>query len=127
MGPEDRESGFPHGRGSRGPLLLTHDIFFGELQSSRSLDGITLSHRIASSPPEEVEVHTHVDAHFVLVTSGRYVSSARATTRQCARGHRLRIPMVAPDIPFPCPLSAFLRDVRHWREQDSWSSRANLW
>jgi len=78
MGPEDRESGFPHGRGSRGPFLQTHDIFFGELQSSRSLDGITLSHRIASSPPEEVEVHTHVDAHFVLVTSGRYTSRVQA-------------------------------------------------
>jgi AraC family transcriptional regulator len=58
---------------------LTHDVFYGELQSTRSLDGITLSHRIADSPPEEVEVHTHVDAHFVLVTSGHYVSSAGAT------------------------------------------------
>jgi AraC family transcriptional regulator len=79
MGPEDRKSGFPHARGSRHPLLLTHDVFFGELQSSRSLNGITLSHRLANSPPEEVEVHTHVEAHFVLVTSGRYVSSASAT------------------------------------------------
>ncbi len=79
MGLEDRESGFPRARVSLRPLLLTHDVFFGELQASRSLDGITLSHRIADSPPEEVEVHTHVEAHFVLVTSGRYVSSARAT------------------------------------------------
>jgi AraC family transcriptional regulator len=77
MGPKDRRSGFPHARGSRHPLLLTHDVFFGELQSSRSLDGITLSHRIADSPPEEVEIHKHVDAHFVLVTGGRYVSSAK--------------------------------------------------
>jgi|GEM_PF-318067 len=79
MRPKDRKSGFPRVRGSRHPLLLTHDVFFGELQSSRSLDGLTLSHRIADSPPEEVELHTHVEAHFVLVTSGRYVSSARAT------------------------------------------------
>jgi AraC family transcriptional regulator len=79
MGPEDRKSGFPQARGSRHPLLLTHDVFFGELQSSQSLDGITLSHRLANSPPEEVEVHTHVEAHFVLVTSGLYVSSASAT------------------------------------------------
>jgi AraC family transcriptional regulator len=78
MGPEDRKSGFPHARGSLGPLLLPHDMFFGELQSSRSLDGITLSHRIADSPPEEVAIHTHLEAHFVLVTSGRYVSSASA-------------------------------------------------
>jgi AraC family transcriptional regulator len=78
MGLEDRKSGFPHARGSRHPLLLTHDVFFGELQSSRSANGITLSHRIAASSPDEVEIHTHVDAHFVLVTSGHYVSSARA-------------------------------------------------
>jgi AraC family transcriptional regulator len=79
MGQKDREPAFAHAPGSLRPLLLTHDMFFGELQSSRSLDGITLSHRIANSPPEEVEVHTHVEAHFVLVTSGRYVSSASAT------------------------------------------------
>jgi hypothetical protein len=29
MGPEDRKSGFPQARGSRHPLLLTHDVFFG--------------------------------------------------------------------------------------------------
>jgi AraC family transcriptional regulator len=79
MKPEHRKSGFPHVRGSPHPLLLTHDVFFGELQSTRSLDGIALSHRIADCPPEEVEVHTHVEAHFVLVTSGRYISSASAT------------------------------------------------
>jgi AraC family transcriptional regulator len=78
MGPEDQKSGFPHAPDSLGPLLLPHDIFFGELQSSQSLDGITLSHRIADSPPEEVAVHTHLEAHFVLVTSGHYVSSASA-------------------------------------------------
>jgi len=78
MDPKDRKSGLPHARGFRHPLLLTHDVFFGELQSSRSIDGITLSHRIANSAPEEVEVHTHVEAHFVLVTSGRYLSSATA-------------------------------------------------
>lgn len=69
----------PHSRDSRHRLLLTHDVFFGKLQSSRPLDGVTLSHRIADSRPEEVEVHTHVEAHFVLVTSGRYVSSAGST------------------------------------------------
>jgi CubicO group peptidase (beta-lactamase class C family) len=84
MGPEDRESGFPHPPGSLRPLLLTHDMFFGDLQSSRSLHGITLSHRIADSPPEEVQVHTHVEAHFVLVTSGCYISSASATPNRRA-------------------------------------------
>lgn len=57
-------------------LVLSHDKFFGDLQLSRALDGITLSHRIANSPPEHVPTHMHHDAHFVLVTSGEYVSSA---------------------------------------------------
>jgi AraC family transcriptional regulator len=56
--------------------VLPHDVFFGDTQLSRELDGITVSHRIASSPPAQLPVHTHTDAHFVLVTSGDYVSSA---------------------------------------------------
>jgi AraC family transcriptional regulator len=52
-------------------------MFFGDLRWSRALDGITLSHRTANSPAETVAVHTHVEAHFVYVTSGRYISSAR--------------------------------------------------
>ena len=58
--------------------IFTHDVFYGELQSRCSLNGITLSHRIAVGSPEEVKVHTHLEAHFVLVTSGRYISSAKA-------------------------------------------------
>jgi AraC family transcriptional regulator len=58
-------------------LVLAHDTFFGDLQLKRALDGVTLSHRIANSPPAEVPKHTHSDAHFVLITSGHYVSSAR--------------------------------------------------
>ena len=69
------------GKAALRPLLLTHDMFFGDLRSTRTLDGITLSHRVANSPPEEVAIHTHVDAHFVLVTSGHYVSSAGGTPK----------------------------------------------
>jgi AraC family transcriptional regulator len=63
---------------------LAHDVFFGQLQSSRAIHGLTLSHRIANSPPEDVEVHAHAEAHFVLVTSGRYVSSANGTPNRKA-------------------------------------------
>jgi hypothetical protein len=65
-------------------LVLSHDMFFGDLRLSRALDGVTLSHRIASSPPAEVPTHTHSDAHFVLVTSGVYVSSARGDANRRA-------------------------------------------
>ena len=57
-------------------LVLPHNVFFGNLQLSRMLDGITVSHRIANSLPAHIPLHTHTDAHFVLVTSGSYVSSA---------------------------------------------------
>jgi AraC family transcriptional regulator len=72
-------------------LLLPHDAFFGELQSRQSIDGITLSHRIAAFSPEEVTVHTHLEAHFVLITSGRYVSSAKSSSAKAVadRGTKL--------------------------------------
>lgn len=52
-------------------------MFFGDLRWTRALDGITLSHRTANAPPDAVAMHTHIEAHLVLVTGGRYVSSAR--------------------------------------------------
>lgn len=57
-------------------LVLPHDSFFGDLRLSRVLDGVTVSHHLANSPPERLPVHTHTDAHFVLITSGDYISSA---------------------------------------------------
>lgn len=59
------------------PLELRHDTFFGDLRWSHALDGITLSHRIANASPDSVQTHTHLDAHFVLITGGCYVSSAK--------------------------------------------------
>jgi AraC family transcriptional regulator len=61
-------------------LVLSHNMFFGDLQLSRAMDGVTLSHHIANSPPAKIPTHTHSDAHFVLVTSGDYVSSATGDT-----------------------------------------------
>ena len=51
-----------------------HGDFFGTTKKSHHVPGITLSHRIASG---EVETHTHADGHFIWVTGGRYVTSAR--------------------------------------------------
>lgn len=64
-------------RSSPSPLVLGHDVFYGDLQLTRALQGITLSHRLANAPPESVETHTHAEAHFVLVTAGDYLTSAR--------------------------------------------------
>ncbi len=81
MDPQDQKFYRQRRQDSLPPLLLTHNMFFGDLRSSRTLDGITLSHRVANSPPDEVIIHTHVDAHYVLVTSGHYVSSAGGTPK----------------------------------------------
>ena len=62
------------------PHIFRHDDFYGALQLRRSLPGLTLAHRVAQCPAEEVETHTHIEAHFVLVTSGQYVSSALAAS-----------------------------------------------
>lgn len=64
-------------------LVLRHDVFFGDLHLSRGLDEVTVSHRIANSPPAHVPVHAHTDAHFVLITSGGYISSARGDAHPC--------------------------------------------
>ena len=63
--------------------VLPHDVFFGDLHLSRMLNGVTVSHRIANSPPEQLPIHTHTDAHFVLATSGDYVSSAIGVGHPC--------------------------------------------
>lgn len=59
------------------PRILQHDDFYGRSQFRRSVPGFTLAHRIAEGPADAVDTHTHVEAHFVLVTSGQYISSAR--------------------------------------------------
>lgn len=53
--------------------------FFGGVRRLCSMGAVTVSHRIADRSPDEVLEHTHEDAHFVLVTGGKYVSTAAGT------------------------------------------------
>jgi AraC family transcriptional regulator len=57
-------------------LRLAPGRFFGGARLFRSGHGVEVSHRIAAGVPDEVLVHTHADAHFILVTGGDYVSAA---------------------------------------------------
>jgi len=57
-------------------LQLAPGQFFGGTRLARSDAHIAITHRIAVGLPEEVITHTHLDAHFILVTGGEYVSSA---------------------------------------------------
>ena len=67
--------------------IFHHDDFYGRLHVRNSLPGFTLAHWVPDRPPDEIQTHTHVEAHFVLVTSGRYISSAR-------RGSETAFPLI---------------------------------
>jgi AraC family transcriptional regulator len=51
--------------------------FYGALERARSGGAFDLRALAASGREEDIEVHTHEDAHFVLVLAGTYISSAR--------------------------------------------------
>ena len=59
--------------------------FFGAYQARRSLLDCQLADLRPTVPEHEVAVHTHDDAHFVLLLSGRYVSSARGMPAICVQ------------------------------------------
>ena len=63
------------------PRIFGHDDFYGELTVRRTVPGFTLAHRFADCPADAVETHTHREAHFILVTSGEYITSARGNSR----------------------------------------------
>jgi AraC family transcriptional regulator len=51
--------------------------FFGQAQQSRTVGPFTVTHSQATVPADDVPDHVHDEAHFVFVTRGEYVSSAR--------------------------------------------------
>jgi len=67
---------------SRDPRL-SFGQFFGREQSSLDVRGFALAHLSPTVPEREVVRHTHEEAHFVLVTSGVYVTSAREAPELC--------------------------------------------
>jgi AraC family transcriptional regulator len=50
--------------------------FWGEGPPWREADRFSFHHLAADAPEEEVEQHVHAEAHFVLILSGGYMSSA---------------------------------------------------
>ena len=51
--------------------------FYGEAQFGMNGAAFDIRAQVATGCEEDVQVHTHHDAHFVLVLSGRFISSAR--------------------------------------------------
>lgn len=54
--------------------------FYGALQAEHRLDGLRVAHLHGSTPEHEVAEHSHDDAHFVLATRGRYLTTAHGET-----------------------------------------------
>lgn len=55
---------------------LASGEFFGSRFRSVSLSGFRIDLRVATLPPEEVQTHSHDDAHFILALDGGYRSLA---------------------------------------------------
>lgn len=50
--------------------------FYGAVAVEHQLADARVAHLAATTPPEEVAEHSHDDAHFVLATRGRYLTTA---------------------------------------------------
>lgn len=59
------------------PITLAHGSFFGQFEYQREVPGFSLCAMTPVLPADQVRVHTHETAHFVLVLGGLYTSQAR--------------------------------------------------
>ena len=69
---------------SRSGPVLAHAQFFGDRQSQRRVAGFTIA-SMRADPTLQVERHTHETAHFIVLLSGQYVTSARGADAVCVR------------------------------------------
>jgi AraC family transcriptional regulator len=63
--------------------VLAFGQFFGDRQSALEVRGFELAHLAPTVPEREVVLHTHEEAHFVLLLEGAYLSSARDAPDLC--------------------------------------------
>lgn len=50
--------------------------FYGAMQAEHRLENLSVAHLTGTNPEHEVAEHGHDDAHFVLATRGRYLTTA---------------------------------------------------
>lgn len=55
---------------------MTQGRFYGAPTIERQLPGVRLAHLEATKRADHVDEHSHDDAHFVLATHGRYITTA---------------------------------------------------
>lgn len=62
--------------------VLAHAQFFGDQGRRLSVAGFTIA-SMSADPILQVECHTHETAHFILLLSGQYVTTARGANAVC--------------------------------------------
>ncbi len=65
--------------------IFAHDEFLGQYEMRLPAGGFVVARRVPTVPEDEVEEHTHTEAHFVLLMQGAYVSSAVGAPAVAAR------------------------------------------
>lgn len=65
-------------------MRLAHGQFFGHYQSRRQVGELVLAELKPTVPENEVQAHTHDDAHVLLLLDGDYVSSAHGMPPLCS-------------------------------------------
>lgn len=57
--------------------VFSQGRYYGTPRAEHRLAGMTISHLAGTTPEQEVAEHSHDDAHFVLATRGRYLTTAQ--------------------------------------------------
>jgi AraC family transcriptional regulator len=73
-------------------MQLGSGQFFGISNARRAVAGMTISRLQPTIPAEQLELHTHEDAHLVFVRAGQYLSSAHGAPEVCDSGHLIYNP-----------------------------------
>lgn len=64
-------------------MRLAHGQFFGHYQARRQVGDLALAELQPTVPEQEVQTHTHDDAHLLLLIDGDYLSSAHGMPPVC--------------------------------------------
>ena len=67
------------------PQTFAYGRFLGDYRAQREVGALTLAELRPTVPEHDVHVHTHDDAHFLLLLQGNYLSSALGMPEVCSK------------------------------------------
>ena len=67
------------------PQAFPYGRFLGDYRAQREVGALALAELRPTVPEHDVHLHTHEDAHFLLLLQGNYLSSARGMPDVCSR------------------------------------------